>query len=97
MLDMIRSLFGHQEWADNELLKSVRVFESASRDEAMRWTLHHTVMVQRGFLALILGREFDLQKAALVPATFAGIAESYSESHRGDPGLLVPRPQPADF
>ena len=59
MLDMIRSLYAHQAWADASLIGAIRKHEEAARDETLRKTLHHIVVVQRAFLSLFLKEPFD--------------------------------------
>ena len=69
MTQMLDSLFRHQAWADAALLQAVRAHPQAAADEKLRWTLHHMVMVQRGFLALLLKRPFDREKEMQIPAS----------------------------
>jgi hypothetical protein len=60
MNGMIQSLFHHRAWADAAILQAVRAHAEAEKDERLRRTLHHTIMVQRIFLSLFLERPFDL-------------------------------------
>ena len=52
MLDMIRSLYAHQAWADASIIAAVAKHQVAARDETLRKNLHHIVVVQRAFVAL---------------------------------------------
>ena len=47
MLDYIRTLYRHQAWADDELLKAVATCAPAQQDPEMLHALHHTVNAQR--------------------------------------------------
>lgn len=59
MLDHIRSLYRHQAWADDELLKAVTACEPATRDHAMLHALHHVVNAQRYLLSLFTAQPYD--------------------------------------
>jgi uncharacterized damage-inducible protein DinB len=81
MLELIRSLFLHQEWADNLLLNAVESHLDSRQDLQIRGTLHHTVMVQRAFFALFLERPFDMQKELLIPESHTGLQRLFDETH----------------
>jgi uncharacterized damage-inducible protein DinB len=81
MTRMLDSLFRHQAWADAALLQAVRAHAEAAADERLRWTLHHIVMVQRGSLALLLGRPFDRKKERQIPASLDEFERLYRETH----------------
>jgi uncharacterized damage-inducible protein DinB len=81
MTRMLDSLFRHQAWADAALLQAVGAHAEAAADERPRWTLHHMVMVQRGFLALLLGRLFDREKEMQIPASLDEFERLYRETH----------------
>lgn len=82
MIETIRSLFEHQEWADTKLLSAVSSHEPAALDPQMRWTLHHIAGVQRVFLAIVHGREVDAEAMKRVPETLAGIESLFQATHR---------------
>jgi len=81
MLDMIRSLYAHQAWADSKVFAAISAHEAAAADEALRATLHHIVLVQRGFLALFLKRPFDYAAEMRVPATLAELEHVFRDTH----------------
>ncbi len=82
MLQVIHSLFHHQAWADAAILQAVRAHADAEKDEKLRWTLHHMVMVQRAFLSLFLKRPFDMQKEMQAPESFADLERLFRDSHQ---------------
>ena len=82
MIDMIQSLFRHQEWADTTLLQAVQAHVEAEKDAQLRSTLHHIVTVQRAFLSLFLERPFDMQEELQVPDSLAELERLFSNTHR---------------
>ncbi len=82
MIEMIRSLFEHQQWADTKLLSAVSAHEPAASDSQMRWTLHHITGVQRVFLSIVHGREVDAAAMQQVPETVGEIEELFRATHR---------------
>jgi uncharacterized damage-inducible protein DinB len=87
-IETLRDLFRHQEWADNLILAAVRSHPGATEDADLRTRLHHIVGVQRGFLALVLERPFDIAAEMRVPETFDGIARRFDEAHADAIALL---------
>lgn len=53
MLSLLRDLFAHQAWADTAMLEATRGHRNALEDENLRKTLHHVLIVQRFFLAMV--------------------------------------------
>jgi len=84
MLPMLLDLYQHQAWADAALLKAVNAYVNAWHDEKLRWTLHHTVMVQRAFLHLSTGSAFDMQKELQIPESLADLEQIYRDSHEAE-------------
>jgi uncharacterized damage-inducible protein DinB len=82
MIDMIQSLFQHQEWADRELLAVVWTHRKAAEDDRLRATLHHIATVQRAFLSLFLARPFDIAKEIEVPASLETVEALFHDAHR---------------
>lgn len=81
MVSMIQDLFRHQAWADAAILESVQAHEEASRDDILRQTLHHVVVVQRAFLSLFRSHPFDFRKEMLLPATLGDQARLFRDTH----------------
>ena len=76
-----QELFGHQAWADTELLRAVAAHAQASSDEKLTGILRHIVFVQRIFHAMLTGAEFDLEKDSPV-GSLAALQQTYAASHR---------------
>lgn len=81
MIAMIRDLFQHQAWADASILGAVQAHSEAARDETLRQTLHHMVVVQRGFLALFHSRPFDFRAEMTLPASLSDQQRLFRETH----------------
>ena len=64
MIDHIRDLFGHQEWADAELWKAISVQEGALEDEHIDKRFRHFHATQYAYLLLLRGEEADVRKFA---------------------------------
>ncbi|MEN6535707.1 MAG: DinB family protein [Bryobacteraceae bacterium] len=84
MLDLLRPLFSHQEWADRELLKAAGACPAAVQDERLRTTLFHIVFVQRYFLSQFTGGEFDVQKEMKAPESWEGLADLFHSTHEAE-------------
>jgi uncharacterized damage-inducible protein DinB len=78
---MIRSLIAHQQWADSQLLSSVRSHPDAIEDAELRKTLHHMLVTMRAFLSLFLNRPFDVPLEMRAPASFEELTERFREAH----------------
>jgi len=74
-------LFDHLVWADAAILKAVRGHAGAADDDEMRRVLHHIVLVQRVYLAILWNRPFDLEKEAQAPATFDALEALFRAAH----------------
>ncbi|KAA6456445.1 hypothetical protein DYQ86_25245 [Acidobacteria bacterium AB60] len=80
MLEYIRSLFRHQAWADDELLKAVTACEPARTDAAMLHALHHMATVQLFLLSRLKEEIFDMARFKEQPA-FEVLLERFREAH----------------
>src|SRR5437870_4777402 len=89
MVSMIRSLFGHQAWADAGILKAVGAHAEAREDEKLRSTLHHIVVVQRAFLSLFLGRPFDMDKELEAPQSLDALEQLFHDSHAEERAFIA--------
>lgn len=87
-IETLRDLFRHQQWADNLMLAAIRSHPGAAEDTDLRTRLHHIIGVQRGFLALVLERPFDVAAEMKIPETFDGIAHRFEEAHADAAALL---------
>jgi uncharacterized damage-inducible protein DinB len=81
MLEMIRSLYAHQAWADATILKAIAQHEAAAQDEELRKTLHHIVVVQRYFLSLFRREPFDFAVEMRAPDSLEAIQKLFRASH----------------
>ncbi len=88
MIDLLRSLFRHQEWADDALLEAVQAHPESLRDPDLYKVLHHIVMVQRVFLCFIQGRAFDRAKESQLPESFPQLVQLFRDTHREELALV---------
>ncbi len=84
MLDLLRSLFSHQEWADRELLKAVAACSAATQNERLRTTLFHIVLVQRYFLSQFTGAEFNVRNEMKAPDSWEGLTDLFNSAHEAE-------------
>jgi uncharacterized damage-inducible protein DinB len=89
MIELIRPLFRHQEWADDALLRAAGEHGEAARDTQLRSTLHHVVTVQRAFLSLFLQWPFDLQKELQLPGSLADVGHRFVDTHREEMAFVA--------
>jgi uncharacterized damage-inducible protein DinB len=85
---LIRELFGHQAWADAELLRAVAAHAEASSDAKLIGTLQHIVFVQRIFAAMLTGAPFDPQKESAPAESQAALERLSTDSHRNQLSLV---------
>jgi uncharacterized damage-inducible protein DinB len=88
MLDHIRSLYRHQAWADDELLKAVTACEPAQQDSAMLHALHHVVNVQRYLLTRFNAQPYDMGKFKEQPA-YAELVGHFHEAHAANEDFVA--------
>jgi uncharacterized damage-inducible protein DinB len=81
VIDLLRSLFRHQVWADEALLEAVQAHPESLHDQNLYKVLHHTVMVQRFFLCLLQGRPFDRAKESQLPESFDQLVQLFRDTH----------------
>jgi uncharacterized damage-inducible protein DinB len=82
MIPVLRDLIQHMVWADRELLKAVRAREGAYSDGEVRKWLHHIVVVQRFFFALVQNRQVDYEREKRELDSLDEMEQRYAESHR---------------
>jgi uncharacterized damage-inducible protein DinB len=61
-LDVVRDLFGHMEWADAELWRSLNAHPAALQDEKLLTVVQHLHVVQRAFHLMWTGAAIDTQE-----------------------------------
>jgi uncharacterized damage-inducible protein DinB len=81
VIDLLRSLFRHQEWADDALLETVQSHPESLRDQDLYRVLHHIVMVQRVFLCFFQERPFDRAKESQLPESFDQLVQLFRDTH----------------
>ena len=80
MLDYLRSLYRHQVWADEELLRAVSALAPAQHDAELLRYLSHMAMAQRLYLARFT-RSVPEPVRASEPGTWELVAHAMREVH----------------
>jgi len=88
VITLLRTLVGHQAWADAAILNGVQAHPESARDEQLLKTLHHVVMVQRIFLALMQAHLFDHKKESQQPESFDQLVELYRVAHEQEEAFV---------
>ncbi len=95
MIPLFQALLRHQAWADTTMLKAIGELPAAADDESMRKTLHHILLVQRGFLALLSKRPFDRAKESQMPASFEDLVRLFDDTHQDELAFVDQLSEPA--
>lgn len=107
-LTLLAELFVHQAWADAELLRAVSGHPQASSDERLLGTLHHIVLVQRLFAAMLVSTAFDMEQEKKSLPSLSALQEMSSAVHARllafvtriggeEPGTLLENPRMPDL
>ena len=78
---MLEQLLHHKGYANAELLKAIRLSAEAAKDPELKRLLHHIILANRFWLALILGLPFALEEESQVPDSLEAIAAQYRETY----------------
>jgi uncharacterized damage-inducible protein DinB len=81
MLDMLRDLIDHKNYANAALLNAIAENDQASADTELRDLLHHIILANRFWIALLADQPFDVNKESRVPESLQAIAALYRETH----------------
>jgi len=81
MTALLQDLVRHKGYANASLIRAIRDYPEASGDEELRTLLHHILVADRFWAALILGLAFDHEAESRVPESIAAVVERYRETH----------------
>ena len=81
MLDSLRSLYRHQFWADEQLLRAVEASAAARQDAQQLACLLHIAVVQRFYLARFAQKQFDRTRASEPPRSWDQLLEAFAAAH----------------
>jgi uncharacterized damage-inducible protein DinB len=79
--DWLRSLYGHQEWADAEHWRAIGTYPAARDDEAVRNRLHHIHFVQHAFLWTVGDRQKQFVRTKAEEFTSLDQLRSYAREY----------------
>jgi uncharacterized damage-inducible protein DinB len=88
MLDLLRPLFLHQEWADREFLRAAGACAGARDDRELRDALFHIVVVQRFFHSQFTETEFDMDQELRAPDSWDDLEALFQRTHQGQRKFL---------
>lgn len=77
-LDLFRDLFGHQAWADSEVLRTAARHPEAASDEKLLDMLHHIILVQRVFHSIVARTALDIPREQVPLRDLALLQERYA-------------------
>ena len=78
MLQMMRDLIAHKEYANSLMLTAIGEHPEAAQDSELLALLHHILVSNRFWTLACLGRPFDLQQEMTPPATLDALIEIYA-------------------
>jgi|SRR5579862_5747477 len=81
MRAVIQDLVRHKAWANALLLRAVGAHEAAAADPELRTLLHHIIVADRFWFALIHGATFAVEKESQVPESLSGIVSLFQDAH----------------
>src|ERR1700719_3075166 len=79
VIELLRSLFHYQAWADAAILGALQAHPQSLHDEWLFKTLHHIVTAQRIYLSRCLARPVDAPKES--PASFDQLVQIFRATH----------------
>jgi uncharacterized damage-inducible protein DinB len=80
MRELLNNLMRHKEWADATLLGAIRRHDAAAKDAELHRLLHHTILANRFWLALISARPFALEEESRIPESLDAIVARYRDT-----------------
>ncbi len=80
MLDILRDLVDHKNYANFALLNAIAQHETGSADPKLRRLLHHVILANRFWVALISNQEFNADNESTVPDSLQAVTALYRET-----------------
>ena len=84
MLEMLRDLIAHKEYANTLMLEAILKHPEASRDPELLELLHHILVSNRFWTLTCLGLPFDRAQETIPPATLDALIEKYDATQRDE-------------
>jgi uncharacterized damage-inducible protein DinB len=89
MLEYLRELYAHQAWADAELWRAIEAHPESFSDKTLRDRLHHTHMVQWGFLWIVGPRSSEFAFSKVEDFATIDALKSYGARHHAEAEQLL--------
>lgn len=89
MLQMMRDLMAHKEYANTLMLAAIREHADASRDPDLLELLHHIVVSNRFWTLTCLGLPFDRAQETVPLPTVDALIEKYDETQREEAAWMA--------
>jgi uncharacterized damage-inducible protein DinB len=96
MLEMMRDLIAHKEYADTTMLAAIREHPDASRDPELLELLHHILVSNRFWTLTCLGLPFDRAQEMILPESIDALIGKYEATH-GQESAWMARATEADL
>ncbi len=80
MLETLRDMIRHKNYANAALLNAIAQFEPAAKDPGFPRLLHHIILANRFWLSLFMGERFDLAGESKAPESLGEIAAMYRQT-----------------
>lgn len=89
MLNHVRDLMAHQEWADARFFYSWKQAPATLEDEKLRKLADHMTMVQGLFLKILKGEEIQFPDPMAPPLDYVSLVERARSNHKGLKALVA--------
>ena len=84
MLEWLRPLFRHQEWADRQILSAIHACPAAEQDERLRQILFHMAVVQLFYMSLFTGEKFEWEKESQARGALESVEALFHGVHKAE-------------
>ena len=84
MLQMMRDLIAHKEYANSTLLTAIREHPEASKNPELLALLHHILVSNRFWTLTCTGMPFDLEQEMISPETLTVLIGRYEAAQRAE-------------
>lgn len=89
LLQMMRDLIAHKEYANTLMLTAVREHPEASQDPELLGLLHHILVSNRFWTLTCLGLPFDFPRETTAPATLLELIDTYDATQRDESAWMA--------
>jgi len=84
MLEMMRDLIAHKEYANNAMITAIREHRESANSRELLELLHHILVSNRFWTLTCQGLPFDREQEIVVPGTLDELIGNYAASQRDE-------------